>query len=113
MVTPIRPSDAAFRIRSRGYFPVSSIARAWLATSSRANAATPSRNAACSLVSSRFIGGCSARLGEPFEHRPEPVRRDRQLLRQDARLADNGHEVGVTVPARDDVEVQMLENAGA
>ena len=39
--------------------------------------------------------------------------RAEQFLRQHARLADDGHEVRVAVPARHDVHVDVIEHAGA
>ena len=56
---------------------------------------------------------CLVDGARPLEDRPEPRRGLRQLLGQHARLADDGHEVGVAVPARNDVEVQVIEDAGA
>ena len=36
-----------------------------------------------------------------------------QFLGQHARLTDDRHEVGVAIPARHDVHVQVIEHAGA
>ena len=36
-----------------------------------------------------------------------------QVFRDDARLADGGHEVGVARPAREDVHMEMIGDAGA
>src|SRR5687768_11438796 len=50
---------------------------------------------------------------ETFKDRAQPLRRRREIFGQDARVADDGHEVGVAVPARHQVNVQMIEHAGA
>ena len=52
-------------------------------------------------------------LHEALEDRPQPLGGDRQLLGQHAGLADDGHEVGVAGPARHQVDVQVIEDAGA
>ena len=50
---------------------------------------------------------------ERLENGSEPLGGHRELFRQHARLADDGHEVGVAVPAWDDVHVQVVEDPGA
>ena len=35
------------------------------------------------------------------------------MLRDDADATDNGHEIRITYPARDDVEVEVVLNSGA
>src|SRR5207237_8239149 len=50
---------------------------------------------------------------EPLEDRPQPIGADGEFLGQHARLADDGHEVRVAAPARDDVHVHMIQDARA
>ena len=50
---------------------------------------------------------------EAFKNWFEPSTRCRQLLRQHARVADRGHEVGVAVPPRHEVDMKVVEHAGA
>src|SRR6185369_3513058 len=52
-------------------------------------------------------------FGQPLEDRPEPCRSMRQILRQDPRISDDGHEAGVAVPPRNEVNVQVVQHAGA
>ena len=48
-----------------------------------------------------------------LEQGTEARRRGGQVFGQHPRLADDGHEVGVAVPARHQVHVQVIEDAGA
>src|SRR4051812_45584932 len=121
---------------SRGNVPLSSIAAARGATTSRANCSAASLNACCSGVRSKFIRPSTQKsqrsqsnqvyfaisaisalngvfCGEAREDRPQPLGRHRKILWKDAGVADDTHEVGVAVPARHHVNVQMIEDAGA
>src|SRR5580700_5469975 len=108
MVTPNSPRAPAARITSSGNWPVSSIAAARGATTSRANSSTDSLKASCSGVSSRCIFSYQlsvVRGHEAFEDRPQTPRRLTQILREHPRAADDGHEVGVSGPPRHQVDV--------
>ena len=128
--TPSRPRAPQPRITSRGNSPLSSIAAARGATTSRANCSRRCWKACCSGVRSKFttirrVRGTSVsrpmnrsaylratavvRVRQPLEDRPQPLRRLRQVLGQHARVADDGHEVRVAVPARHEVDVQVIE----
>lgn len=50
---------------------------------------------------------------EAREDWPKPLGRLLQFLGQNPYLPDDGHEVGVTGPARDEVHVEMIDDAGA
>ncbi len=50
---------------------------------------------------------------DAFEDRPQARRAVRQIFRQHARFGDGAHEVGVAVPPGDEMNVQVLEHAGA
>src|SRR5687767_13878082 len=51
--------------------------------------------------------------GEAFEDRTKAGSRRAKLLGQHARPSDDGHEVGVAVPARHEMHVHVLDDAGA
>src|SRR5262249_10808186 len=112
MVTPSRPCRAAACMTSVGYSPLLSIAAARGATMSRANCSISSLNARCAGVSSRFISTLVL-AGEPLEDRLHPLLGLAQILGQDARLADDRHEIGVAGPARHEVDVDVIDDAGA
>src|SRR6185436_6957675 len=131
--TPIRPSAAASATSSRGYAPDASMCAACGATRSRANVRTRSRNSVWSeerekstgeLYKSWSLGvleswspGVRASGLQAFrtalKRFPHPRGGVRQLFWQRAGFADHGHEVRVAIPARDDVHVQVIENARA
>ena len=61
----------------------------------------------------RFVPTCSTYAREAFEDRLQSIARRRETLRQHARVADRRHEVGVAVPARHEMDVEMIHDAGA
>ena len=57
--------------------------------------------------------GISCGTGETRQHRPQSRRGRVERLGQHAHLAHDGHEVGVAVPARHQVHVHVVDDAGA
>ena len=53
------------------------------------------------------------RRGQPLEDRPQACRGLRQVLRQHPHVADDGHEIGVAVPARHEMDMQVVDDARA
>src|SRR5262249_48437122 len=52
-------------------------------------------------------------LGKLLKQRPQPFGSSRQLLRQDPHLSDHGHEIRVAIPARHEVNVEVIDDARA
>src|SRR5687767_14965024 len=76
---------------------------------------TPPMTGASMRITSRFMGSLShAGLcgGETPENRPQPCGGCRDLFRQHARLTDDGHEVGIPIPARHEVKMHVLFDPG-
>src|SRR5467141_739819 len=126
--TPVSPSSAALRKSSRGKCPVSSFSFASGRTSDSANSRTLFCSSFCSSVSSRSTVAHSRSAKHLFELRilswliglRESAKRlgktlvgGLQVFRVHARLAGHRHEVGITDPTRQNVQMQMPNDAGA
>src|SRR5437660_4075661 len=126
--TPVSPSSAAFLKSSRGKCPVSSSSFARGRTSDSANSRTLFCSSFCSSVSSRSTVAHSRSVKHLFELRILS-RRSRlresseglgqafvggfQIFRVNARFAGYGHEVRITHPARQHVQMQMPNDSRA
>src|SRR5712691_13379902 len=126
--TPVRPSSAAFLKSARGKWPVSSSSFASGRTSDSANSRTLFWSSFCSSVSSRstvarshppkqFLNLCilsrPTGLRESAERLGETLVGSLQVFRVHARLARHRHEVRITDPARQYVQMQMSHHASA
>src|SRR5262245_13270879 len=84
------------------------------ATSSLANCSTVARYAICSGVSSRCMADrLRACAGQLLEERSKPGRCRAEILGQHAHVANDGHEVRVTAPARHQMHVDVMDDACA
>src|SRR5712664_3427615 len=126
--TPVSPSSAAFLKSSRGKCPVSSCSFASGRTSDSANSRTLFCNNFCSSVSSRstvahfrqvknlyefaFYRG-SPGFGESGKRFGQTFVSGLQIFRVHARLARDRHEVRITHPSRQNVQMQMSNYACA
>src|SRR5437660_11938528 len=114
MVTPHRPRAPAARMTSSGNWPVSSMALARGATTSRANSSTDCLKTSCAGESSRRILVVRRRARqEPFEDRPQALGRIAQIFRKHTRAADDGQEVGGSRPPRHEMDVNLIDDARA
>src|SRR5260370_30784199 len=126
--TPVSPSSAAFLKSSRGKCPVSSSSFASGFTSDSANSRTLFCSSFCSSVSSRstvarshppkqFLNLCilsrPTGLRESAKRLGQTLVRCFQIFRVHARLARHRHEVRITDPARQYVQMQMSHHARA
>src|SRR5262245_540820 len=103
---PVNPRWAASGTTARRKTSVSSMAWARGATRASANSRTRVTKAACVSERPKFMG--SAQVGEGgAQARAGFV----QFLGKHARLANDGHEVGVAIPAGHDVHVQVIQHA--
>src|SRR4051812_5246826 len=96
---------------STGNSPVLSIVAAQGSTDSRANCSIDCLKDCWSDERPKSMSGVFS--DQPLENGTEPLGGLRQIFRQHACVADDAHEVGVPVPARDHVDVQMIEHARA
>src|SRR5256885_4493610 len=112
MVTPSSPCGAAACMTSAGYSPVLSMSAARGATMSAANRSIDSLNARWSGVSSSNIT-LDVVFRKTLEDGFQPISCRREIFRQHPHVPHDGHEVRVAAPPRNDVNVQVIDDAGA